>query len=101
MILLRVAIIVVVILAFLSLSVKPAAAFFFPFGGKITATFPGGPASTCPPAPGIVVGPPFGGTFILPAKKLFSFFSVRVGSFVLGLASAPACGIIYLMGTSP
>lgn len=68
------------------------------FGGRITSIFP------CTAAPGtllLTVGPPVGGTFLyVPgASRLFSYFSVKPGSYVLGMASpAGTCPFFAFSG---
>ena len=95
-----------------------AFAGLLPFGGKITSIFP------CTAAPGtllLTVGPPKGGNFLyVPgASRLYSYYSIKPGSWVLGTASPggacyylvrfdddwktrsrPATGSIIMMGTS-
>jgi len=80
-------------------SLHTAAAAFYPFGGIITAYLPPLPSGPCT-LPSIVVGPPFGGTFMVPPATLFPFFNLTIGHYVLGVASLPFCGAIYFVGTS-
>ncbi len=91
------AIIAVTLVALFSFG-RTAFAFYF-FGGRILnilAPYPAGPCHS----KSIVVGPPNPGIFVLPAGKLYSFFSVRPGVNVLGTASGFSCGTIFYMGTS-
>lgn len=76
------------------------------FGGKIISI------SICSNGLLIVVGPPVGGWFLLPpTAKIYSFFSIKQGSWLLGtylpggicsfgIVNIPVQGTIIMTGTS-
>lgn len=78
-----------------------AQAFALVGGPILTTTFCIGP----PTGVYITVGPPVGGSFIwlLPGTLLYPFYSVKVGSYVLGLASTGVspCIIGYTPAGTP
>ncbi len=92
--------IVLFVIMFGLFSAAPALAAIYPFGGlimKMLPPFPGGP---CINGPSIVVGAPVGGVFVIPPITLFPFYKIKPGSWVLGIAASPLCGVIPVVGTS-
>lgn len=79
---------------------------FIGFGGNIIAVTP------CSVGVLLVVGPPRGGVFLLPpGAKIYPFFSIKPGSWVLGayapvgtcvvgVVPVPVQGTILMLGTS-